>query len=147
MTGFQYLDLRSFLDEEDTPEKWHAGKKAAGLAGIPPHEQDPPLEVEGSNILNAFSGPETVVPKPIDNGDSPMQLEKSIVPAMGGEAADLDPKFVCEGDAPSGSDLVSMLNDVSKSAAALAVMAYAIMESFGSVTTRIWSYNCSLRSF
>ena len=76
-------------------------KEAAGLAGISPHEQDPPLEVEGSNTLNLSSGPETVVPKPMDNGDSPMQLERSIVPAMGGEAADLDPKPVREGDAPS----------------------------------------------
>jgi hypothetical protein len=80
------------LNEEDSPEKWHAVKKAAGLAGISQHEQDPPLEVEGSNILNIFSEPETVAPKPIDNGDSPMQLERSIVPAMGGEAADLAPE-------------------------------------------------------
>jgi hypothetical protein len=117
------------LNEEDTPEKWHAVKKATGLAGISLHEQDPPLEVEGSNILNVFSGPETVAPKPIDNGDSPMQLERLIVPAMGGEAADLDPKSVREGDAPSGLDLVSMLNDVNKSAAALAVIACAITGS------------------
>lgn len=109
------------LDEEDTREKWHAVKKAAGLAGISPHEHDPPLEVEGSNILNVFSGPEAVIPKPTGNGDSSMQLERSIVPAMGGEAADLDPKSVHEGDAPLGSDLVSVLNDVSKSAAALTV--------------------------
>jgi hypothetical protein len=68
-----------------------------------------------------------MVPKPIDNGDTPMQLERSIVPAMGGQTADLDPKSVREGDAPSGSDLVSMLNDVRKSAAALTVMACAII--------------------
>jgi len=46
---------------------------------------------------------------------------------MGGEVADLDPKSVRDGDAPSGSDLVSMLNDVRKSAAALAVTACAII--------------------
>lgn len=122
------------MDDEGTPEKWYAVKKAAGPAGIPLHEQDPSLQVEGSNILNVFSQPETVAPKPIDDGDSPMLLERSIVPTIESEAAGLAPKSVHKGDAPSGSDLVSMLTDVADMASRIRFRPVQLLQAYGATT-------------
>ena len=107
------------MDDGDTPEKWHAVKKATVPAGISLYEQCPPVQIEGSNILNVFSEPKAMAPKPIGNGDSPMPLERPIVPAIGGDAAGLAPNSIREGDTPLGSDLVSMLTDVAHRASRL----------------------------
>jgi hypothetical protein len=134
VTGSQQVDLRSLWTMKVLLKKWHAVKKAAGPAGIPVHEQNPPLQVEGSNILNIFSEPETVAPKPIDDGDSPMQLERPIVPAIGSEAADLAPKSVRKGDAPSGSGLVSMLTDVADMASRIRFRSVQLLQAYGATT-------------
>lgn len=47
VTGSRQGGSAASLDDEDIPGKWHAVKKAAGPAGIPLQDQDPPLQVEG----------------------------------------------------------------------------------------------------